>query len=144
MSQENVERVQLGFDLWNASLSDADGARRDRAISQLTAAYHPEATIDFSRTTPDLGSTTGPAAMLRWMDGARGLFEHVQIEPTDFIDAGDAVLVATRITASGSSSGAPVTFEYAYVFRYNDAGQVIAAISYATMAEARDAVGLAE
>jgi hypothetical protein len=144
MSQENVEKAKLGFELWNASLTDVDGARRDQAIDRLKAAYHPEATIDFSRTTPDFGSTTGPDAMLNWMNGARGLFDHVQIEATELIDAGHAVVVATRITATGSTSGVPVQFEYAYLFRYNKAGEVTAAISYPTMAEALEAVGPAK
>ena len=144
MSQANVEKAKLGFELWNTSLTDSDGARRDQAIGRLKAAYHPEATIDFSRTTPDLGSSTGPDGMLNWMKEARGLFERVHIEATDFIDAGDAVLVATRITATGSTSGAPVRLEYAYSFHYNSAGEVVAAISYSTMAEALEAVGLEE
>jgi ketosteroid isomerase-like protein len=144
MSRQNVEKAKLGFELWNASLSEADGVRRSQAIARLKAAYHPEATIDFTRTTPDLWSTAGPDAMLTWMEGTRGLFDEVQIEATDFIDAGDTVLVATRITATGSTSGAPVQFEYAYVFRYNTAGEVISAVSYPTMAEAREGVGPVE
>jgi ketosteroid isomerase-like protein len=144
MSEENVEAVRRGFELWNASLSDPDRARWEEAVRTMTSAHDPEATIDFSRTTPDLASAKGPDAMLDWMRGTRGLFDDVQIEPTEFVDSGDAVVVATRITATGSTSRAPVAFEYAYVFRCNSAGKVISATSYTTMGDALEAVGLAE
>jgi ketosteroid isomerase-like protein len=142
MSQHNVEAIRHGFELWNASLNESDRARREDAVRTLAAAYDPDATIDFSRTTPDLASAKGAGAMLDWMRGARGLFDHVEIKPTEFVDSGDAVAVATRITATGSISGAPVVFEYAYVFRYNSAGRIISATSYTTMRDALEATGL--
>ena len=141
MSQENVDTTRAGFALWNVAVSDASPARRREALQGMAAAYHPEAEIDFTRTTPDSASTRGPAAMLAWMEAAQELFEQVEIEATDFIDAGDAVVVAVRITGTGTSSRVPVALEYAYVFRFSER-QVVSATSYPTLEQARQAVGV--
>jgi ketosteroid isomerase-like protein len=143
MSREHVDAIRHGFELWNVALSDPSPTRRKEAIEAMMAAYHPEAEIDFARTTPDYRAEKGPGAMLAWMQEADGLFDQVQIEAVELIDAGDTVVVAARMAGTGASSGATVEIEYAYVFRFKD-GQVIAATSYATLEQAREATGLTE
>ncbi|HEY4451464.1 MAG TPA: nuclear transport factor 2 family protein [Solirubrobacteraceae bacterium] len=141
MSQENVDAIRAGFALWNLAVGDTSPMRRREALEEMAAVYHPEAEIDFSRTTPDYAATRGPAGMLAWMAAAQELFEQVQIEATDLIDAGDTVVAAVSVTGTGTSSRVPVALEYAYAFRFRDR-QVVSATSYSTLEQARQAVGL--
>jgi ketosteroid isomerase-like protein len=141
MSQENVEAIRRGFELWNVAMGDGDEATRETALRQMVEEYHPDAELDYSRTLPDFLPTRGRKAMVSWTLGAREAFGEVRVEPVEYVDAGDAVVVQVRMLVKGTSSGASVGGKFVYVFRYQDK-QVISATSYLTMREALDAVGL--
>jgi ketosteroid isomerase-like protein len=143
MSEENVEAIRRGFELWNVAMGGGDEASRQTALRQMVEAYHPDAELDFSRTLPDFSPTRGRKAMISWTEGAREAFGEVRIEPVEYVDAGDAVVVRVRMLARGTSSGANVGGEFIYVFRDQDQ-QVISATTYRTMRNALEAVGLAE
>jgi ketosteroid isomerase-like protein len=142
MSQENVEAIRRGFELWNLAMGDADDASRETALRQMADEYHPNAELDYSRTLPDFLPTRGRKAMVTWTQGAREAFGEVSIEPVEYVDAGDAVVVRVRMLAKGTSSGARVGGEFVYVFRHQGK-QVMSATSYLTMREALETVGLA-
>ena len=143
MSQENVEQLRLGFQLWNAALNEPDEATWRAITAEVSNAYHPEAQIDFSRTVPDFPMTNPREAMTAWVEGARGTFAEVRVEPTEFIDAGDTVLAVMRISGKGTMSGAEISSDFVYVFRYRD-NEIIATTTYTTRQEAIEAVGLEE
>ena len=143
MSQENVEAARRGFELWNVVASDPDDATWSAAMEEMTAAYHPDAKLDFSRTAPDFAPTRGREAMTAWAAGARGTLVDVRFQPMDFIDVDDGVVVPVRVSGRGALSGVDIGGEFAYVFRYL-AGQVISATTFPTLDEALEAVGLAE
>jgi ketosteroid isomerase-like protein len=143
MSQENVEAIRRGFELWNVAMGGGDEARRQTALRQMVEEYHPNAELDYSRTLPDFLPTRGRKAMVSWTEGAREAFGEVRIEPVEYVDAGDAVVVQVRMLVKGTSSGASVGGKFVYVFRYQDE-QIISATSYVTMREALEAAGLAE
>jgi ketosteroid isomerase-like protein len=144
MSQENVELVRRGFELWNVAAGDPDERTWRVAMAEMLAGYHPEAELDFSRTLPDF-PTTGDVseAMTAWVEGARGSFTEVRIEATDLIDAGDAVVAGMRISGEGAISGVKIESEFFYTFRFRE-GQIVAATTYVTRREALKAVGLEE
>jgi ketosteroid isomerase-like protein len=141
MSQENVDSLRRGFDLWNVALGDADESTWRSAMAELNEGYHPEAEVDFSRTVPDFPTSPAREAMTAWMEGARGTFAAVYVEATEILDAGDAVVVAIRMTGKGASSGADTAGDFFYVFRYR-AEQIISATTYMTRQDAVEAVGL--
>jgi ketosteroid isomerase-like protein len=143
MSQENVESLRHGFELWNVASSEPDERTWRAAMDEMVAAYHPDAKIDFSRTLPDFPSTGVTAAMTAWVESARGTFSDVLLEPTDVVDAGDSVVVSLRITGKGTLSGVDIAAEVFYVFTFRD-GQVVAATTYLSRREALETVGLAE
>ena len=140
MSQENVEAIRRGFELWNIAMGGGDETSRRTALRQMVEEYHPDAELDYGRTLPDFLPTSGREAMVSWTEGAREAFGEVQIDPVEYVDAGDAVVVRVRMLAKGTSSGASVSGEFVYVFRYRDE-QVISATSYLTMREALQAGG---
>ena len=143
MSKANVEAVTLGFRLWDIAVSDPDAGSRRDASQAMVAAYSPDAVFDFSRTTPDYSATEGTQGMVAWVEEARGSFTDLRVELVEAIDAGDAVVASARISGRGATSEAPVVLDYAYVFGFSG-GQVVSAVSYLTMREALEAVGLEE
>jgi ketosteroid isomerase-like protein len=143
MSQENVESLRHGFQLWNVASSDPDEKTWRAAMHEMVAAYHPDAKLDFSRTLPDFPTTDVKEGMTAWIESARGTFTDVRLEPTDIIDAGDAVVAGMRVTGTGALSGVNIDAEVFYVFGFRD-GQVVAATTYLTRREALASVGLAE
>jgi ketosteroid isomerase-like protein len=143
MSRENVEMIRRGFELWNIAMGGSDEESRRSALGQMVEGYHPDAELDFRRTLPDFAPTRGREAMISWTEGAREVFGAVRLEPLEYFEAGDAVVVRVRIDAQGASSGASTGAEFVYLFRFR-ANQVTAATTYATRAEALEAVGLSE
>ena len=142
MSQENVRAIRLGFEHWNTAANDPDDGKRRDAMEKMAEPYHPDAVVDFSRTLPDYSPTRGSGSMIAWMTAAREAFTAVRIEPTEFIDTDKGIVVRVRVTATGSTSEAITELEFAYVFEFRE-GLVVSAISYRTVEEAREAVGLA-
>jgi ketosteroid isomerase-like protein len=143
MSQQNVEQLRHGFELWNIAANDPDEKTWRAALAEMVAGYHPDAEIDFSRTLPDFPATGVVEAMSGWVESARGTFTDVRLEPTNIIDAGDAAVSTMRVTGTGGMSGVAVDAEIFYVFRFRE-GQVVAAATYMTQQEALAAVGLTE
>jgi ketosteroid isomerase-like protein len=139
---ENVEGLRHGFELWNIAANDPDERSWRAAIAEMVAGYHPDAKLDFSRTLPDFPATGVTETMTTWIESARGTFTDVRIEPTEIIDAGDAVVAGMRVTGRGSLSGIGIDAEVFYVFSFRD-GKVVAATTYMTRREAIADLGLA-
>jgi ketosteroid isomerase-like protein len=142
MSQENVELARRGFELWNAAIDGTDVAGSQSALQEMIAMYHPDATLDYTRTLPDFPATQGREAIRAWTSETRGVFTSVRFEPLQFIDIDDAVVIPVSVDAQGAS-GAHVKTEMAYVYRFRE-GRVIAATGFKSLADALEAVGLAE
>jgi ketosteroid isomerase-like protein len=93
-----------------------------------------------------------PGAKARY-DGREGALEYVRdwyggweeyvVEPTQFIDAGDYVVVATRETGTAKQSGIRVEEEFSHVLRVQD-GRTVEWRMFGPLEEALDAVGLSE
>jgi ketosteroid isomerase-like protein len=143
VSQENVETVRHGVELWHIAASDPDETTWRAAMAEMVATYHQDATLDFSRTVPDFPISDAVQGMTVWVESARETFTDVRIEPTEIIDAGEAVAAGMHITGKGALSGIGVDAEYFYAFRLRQ-GKIIAATTYLTWRETLKAVGLAE
>jgi hypothetical protein len=143
MSQENVEALRHGFELWNVALSNPEEATWRSAMTEMIEGYDPAAQVDFSRTVPDFPTTNAREAMASWVEDARGTFTSVSCAPTEILDAGEAVMAAIRITGTGTLSGASLEADFYYVFRYR-AELIISATTYITREDALSAVGLHE
>ena len=133
MSLENVEIVR---GIWEAD------RRRDREAA--SAAYAPN--VEWEDNTGlwgDWGVAHGPngvqQAWRRWYEA----FENVEIEFGEVADAGDVVVVTYHLSARGRGSGVevrqPITLVWTLV-----AGKAVRIRSYASRAEALEAVGLRE
>ena len=131
LSQENVEIVQRYIDHWNET------------GEPLWAEIDPEAVFVI-----DPGSFVG--GTYRGHEGIRDLvrltdevFDQFRYEVDDMVDAGDSVLVLSRIRARGVQSGATGAQHGAIVFQIRD-GLVVAYRSFMDRGEALAAVGLGD
>ena len=83
MSQENVEVVQAGFEVWNAG--DMEGLRE---------LYHPDVILRTAEGWPEPGPYVGREAVMRFFGQLRDTWDADTAEPiSDFIDAADHVVV---------------------------------------------------
>ena len=134
MSQENLEVVQRAFEM-----ADRDGL--EGIIKFIDMAWAPDGEMRAGRL-PDAGPARGPEAVKNWW---RQLFEEIdlRVEPEEYIDAGDAIVIVARQIARGHASGAEVEQRLTWVCGLR-AGKVTYVDVFRTKAEALEAVGLRE
>ena len=136
MSQENVEIVRRGYEMFS-----------EGNFEGLTDLISDEAEL------PDggglgvgdtaAGSRRGPDGFLAGSHDALDAFEDYRVEPQEFIDAGDAVVVPVRISGRGRASGATLEVHLVHLWVLRN-GRAIRNEIYRTTAEALEAVGLSE
>jgi ketosteroid isomerase-like protein len=132
MSQENVELVKATIEAFNGQDEDA-----------FLAAHAPGAEVDFSRGTgPTMHGIYGLDQFLRRTAEFRENWESVRIEPHEFIEAGDLVVVPWTIRAWGRD-GIEVVARPTMAFTIRD-GAIQRQVMYQERADALKAVGLEE
>ncbi len=132
MSQENVEIVR-------AAVAAFDAADADRVI----ALAHP----DFeARVAPELSAEPdtyrGRDGIRRYMESFAEAFEDIGFEAEELWDAGDDVVVALRMTATGKHTKIRVEQRNGGVWSVRD-GRLVRIETYVSAEEALRAVGLA-
>jgi uncharacterized protein len=136
MSQENVEIVRRGYELY--AKGDLEGVTD--LISD--AAELPDAGgLGIADTAA--GTRRGPDGFRQGSQEAVEAFEDYRVEPQEFIDAGDAVVVPVRISGRGRASGAMTEVRLVHVWVLRN-GRAIRNEIYRTTAEALEAVGRSE
>lgn len=131
MSKENVEIVRRQNEAFNRG--DAGG------VLELS-----DPSIEWWDREDDPG-----AGVHRGHDGLKTALEELadlaelHIEPKEFIDAGDYVVVPVRLTGRGQTSGVSFEEHEVHVFRLRD-GKITELREYREKGEALEAVGLAE
>jgi ketosteroid isomerase-like protein len=81
--------------------------------------------------------------MQQWMRGFLSAWREYEAHATEFIPAGDSVVVAVRQTALGIDSGVPVEFNVFHLWTFRGA-KIIRLETIADRAEALEAAGLHE
>jgi ketosteroid isomerase-like protein len=130
MSDENVELLRRGFDYF------------------MTTGEPPWEIIDeevevYDHDTPDQGDYRGHAGYARWLEDWGAAWADWSIEPEEYIDAGDSVVVAIRMKTKGLGSGIEVERQDAMVWEMR-AGKVVRLDYYNDRKQALESVGLAE
>jgi ketosteroid isomerase-like protein len=131
MSQENVEIVRAGFEVWNVS------GEPDWSVYHPQLVYHPRS------DEPDPSSHLGLAEFQRLVRGFMESFAEITVDVLELIDAGDYVIASTLLRVRGSASGVDVKDTYVFVSKFRD-GLVVEGWEYRTKQEALEAVGLSE
>jgi uncharacterized protein len=131
MSQENVEIVRAAIDAWNRG--DWDAVLKDTA---------PDFEFDLSRAVgPDHG-VYGPEELRGLWAELADTWESVRIEPEEFIEAGDHVVVPVTWHTAGRD-GIEVRARPAWTITIRD-GTIVRFCMYQELEEALEAAGLQE
>ena len=133
MSQENVEIARAG----------AEHFRRTGDL--LWDRVNPEFVWDISTFPAVMEKQTyhGREGFTEFMDAWLEAWDEWEVEPFEFIDAGDDVVQVSRLHGRAKGGGPSVEMVVAQVFTLRD-GKVVWMRMYHSKAEALEAVGLRE
>jgi uncharacterized protein len=129
VSEENVEIVRSLYEGW---------LRGDLGLDKLD----PDIAMIESAAVPGAASVIGIDAVERYIASFAKYWDEIRVEPQEYIDAGDIVIVVARLTGRGRSSGAGVDRVWAYVWTLRQ-GKALRMEAYADRREALEAAGLA-
>jgi hypothetical protein len=130
VSAENVELARRGIEALN---------RRD--FEAIAEGMDPLIEWNDERELPGAASHHGVEVVMRRLRAVLGEWADFRIEAQEFVDAGDNVVITSRVSAKGLVSGAPVERVTFGVGEYR-AGRVVHVSIYGTKAEVLKAVGL--
>jgi uncharacterized protein len=131
MSQENVEVVRRGYERFNRT-GEADYSVLD-----------PEIVYDVSRRTFDPLVFHGHDGVREFLALIRDQWASMRIEPQEFVDAGDMVVVSIRLVGVGKESGVETAANAAHLWTFRN-GKIVRQTVFQTMEEAIEAAGLSE
>ena len=136
MSQENVEIVKRALNFL---------ARRDWTGITDADLIDPNVELHGSVGGLEEGKILrGPGEISQAFDSEdRDVWDEHRIEPREFIDAGDRVVVLHREYQRGKGSGVEIVIDTASILDVRD-GRIVRMQGYVNPAEALEAVGLPE
>ena len=143
MSQENVENARRGY----AAINEAYRAD-DIDIFRPTAEELWDRDVAFATTgvLPDSDTTArGVDAVLRFVARQMQAFQpgSMWMEPLEFIEEGDHLIVPYRFGGRARHTGIEVEFSFVHLFTIRGS-KTVRLEAYATKAQALEAVGLSE
>jgi ketosteroid isomerase-like protein len=143
MSQENVEMVR---GLWEPfkgvdyTAIDWD----DEAIREMAErSFSPEVELRWSRSGPEVWVYQGRDGVIQAFREWQESFREYYIEPIDFIEQEDRVIIPQRHWGIGRTSGVSVEIEVTHVYEVRD-HMITRVDEYDTLKEALEAGGLSE
>jgi ketosteroid isomerase-like protein len=131
MSQENVEIARRAYEQFVAG-----------DMEPVLELFAPDAEVadrgglGIEGTAP--GTRTGPEGFLRATEDTREAFDDYTVEPQEFIDAGDAVVVDAKMSGRGKASGVTLETRVAHLWVFRDR-KIVRGEVYRTTDEALDA-----
>jgi ketosteroid isomerase-like protein len=128
VSQENVEAIQRGFVVWGET-GEPDWTT-----------MHQQIEVE-DHDIMDAGEYRGHEGFRRWLTDWSSAWSNFSMEPEEFIDADERVVVVLRMRATGRGSGVEVERQDAIVFEVRD-DMVVRLDYYNNRAQALKAVGL--
>ena len=132
MSREDVEAVRRSLEAF-----ERDG------LEGLLLHLDPEIEWTTTGAYIDLSTYRGHEGVRRYFGSLLDEFEDVRIEPVEFIDAGEQVIVIIRVSGRGRRSGAPVEMTLVSVGSVRD-GKTVRVRNYPSRDAALEAAGLRE
>ena len=138
MSQENVEFAKRGYAALNQML-----ASREVDLSLIEQLWTPDCVLSPSGILPESAEMHGHDGIARFTANQMEAFDALQVEPLEYLDAGDRVVVPIRFGGKARYTGMDVGFEVVHVVTVRD-GKVARTDMFRSKREAFEAVGLRE
>ena len=133
MSAENLEIVRSVL----AAIADGD---RERAF----AFADPEIFVDATRNVFNPATYKGVDGLREWLAASDEVWETMHVEPAEFIDVVDRVVVIGRLVARGKRSGLAIDRPNGQVWTIRGGRVVRLETGYTDRAAVLEAVGLRE
>jgi ketosteroid isomerase-like protein len=143
MSQENVENARRAYAALNEAYRSGNVEVFRPTADEL---WDPDVMLATAVVLPDSDTTAhGIDAVLRFLSRQMQAFEErtTWMEPLDFIDAGDHLIVPYRFGGRARHTGIEVEFSFAHVFTIRN-GMTVRIENHPSKAHALQAVGLSE
>jgi ketosteroid isomerase-like protein len=143
MSQRDIENARRGYAVLNEAYRSGDV---DRFRPILEALWDPEVVFVAAGVLPDSSASAhGWDGVLGFISGQMQAFEEgsMWIEPLEYIDAGDRLVVPYRFGGRARHTGIEVEFSFVHVFTQRR-GKTVRVDVYETKEEALEDVGLSE
>jgi ketosteroid isomerase-like protein len=131
MSQQNVDVVRQGLEAFNSE-------DMERILAFVDPDFETAVSGELS-AEPD--TYRGHDGIRRYFESFRDAMDEIRFEPERFWDAGEAVVVALRLTAQGRQTAIRVEQRIAQVWSIRD-GRAVSVRTYTSIAEALRAAGL--
>jgi uncharacterized protein len=132
MSQENVETLRAGYEAVNRGDYDAFVQILDPAIEWKA----PD-------RTPFAGTYHGHEAVKELLRTYLEAFDDLHVEPEEFFDANDRIVVFIQETARGKGSGVEVAIRVGHLFTMRE-GKAVRFEYFPEREKALEAAGLSE
>lgn len=127
MSAQDVETLRRGYEAF---------ARQD--LEAVMAAFHPDIEWRSPDSTPLGGHYRGQDAVKGFFGKLAQRFQRLSVEPLEFLDAGDAIVVVTRDRGAGSAGD--FDMESIHLWRMRD-GKAASFTEYLDTARILQAIG---
>ena len=131
MSRENVELVRRCYQLWTS-----------RDFSAIPKVMDPEVVIDLSRNVFNPAVYRGHDGVRQYVEAVEEVWKEFQVRPEEFIDGGNTVVTAVRISGRGGGSGVPVEMRLFNIWTLREGKVLRMTGGYRDRAEALEAAGL--
>jgi ketosteroid isomerase-like protein len=140
MSQDNVELVRRGYAALNAAYKSGDVGD----LRPLADEWDPDMVVTTQGgVLAGSGEWQGSAGMLGMVASQMEAFQQMRLEPLEFIEVGDKVVVPIRFGGRARHTGIELEFPAVNVFTFRD-GRVVRMETYDSKAEALGAVEATE
>ena len=144
MSQENVEIVRRNYEVINQlGRTGTEFVDPEEIAPDLWARLAPDVELHERSELPDAKVYRGPEEAKEFWRKTQEVFAEVRWEPREFIDFGHAVVVETRVTATGRESDVSIEMDETDVFWFRDE-LIVRLQGFATREQALEAAGLSE
>jgi ketosteroid isomerase-like protein len=131
MSQQNVDMARRGYE-----------AMRSGDMQGVLELLHSDVSVEVHTGRPDLPEVLhGLAGFIQNIQGLTEVFEDIEIEPEEFIDLDDTLIVAIRTVGHGRASGIRIENRVVHVLTIRD-GKASRFRVYGTREEAFEALGM--
>jgi ketosteroid isomerase-like protein len=137
MSQENVETLRKLFALVNDHGIAA-------AVEEFGDLLDPDFRLEEADVLPDPQTYSGgKETFIANMGKLEEVFEEVRMDPLEFVDLDDKIIVVVSLYGRGRGSGASVEMTFTQLWSVQD-GKAVSLRDFSTKSEALEALGLSE
>ena len=109
MFWEDVERVRSAYEAFN-----------EGGVEAILERLAPDFQVRDRQTSPDRETRYGREGVKQLFDSYMEAFDALRLDPEEFIDAGDQVVVVLRQHVRGKGSGAEFVGQIAHVWTVRD------------------------